>query len=172
MSLSRTVLSIVSWVMFTEAMPRFYQKIPPGYYRLMQTLFQRPSGAPVTPSVRRARGFRAGLAAATGAAALALTGCAAAEPIELTSDTVVVDVRTPAEYAAGHLDGAVNLDLTSGQLVAEIPSLDDDAEYVVYCKSGNRSAQATALMDDAGLDVTDAGSMQQAADATGLPVVN
>lgn len=137
----------------------------------MQTLFRRPSGAPATPSVRRTRGLRAGLAAA-GAAALALTGCAAAEPIELTSDTVVVDVRTPAEYAAGHLDGAVNLDLTSGQLVAEIPSLDDDAEYVVYCKSGNRSAQATALMDDAGLDVTDAGSMQQAADATGLPIVN
>jgi rhodanese-related sulfurtransferase len=126
----------------------------------MQTLFRRP------------RAIRTALVAATGAAALALTGCAAAEPIELSSDTVVVDVRTPAEYAAGHLDGAVNLDLSSGRLAAEIPALDDDAEYVVYCKSGNRSAQATALMDDAGLDVTDAGSMQQAADATGLAIVN
>ena len=126
----------------------------------MQTLFRRP------------RAIRTALVAATGAAALALTGCAAAEPIELTADTVVVDVRTPAEYAAGHLDGAVNLDLSSGELAAEIPTLDDDAEYVVYCKSGNRSAQATALMDGAGLDVTDAGSMQQAADATGLPIVD
>lgn len=115
--------------------------------------------------------LRASLIAATGAAALALTGCATAEPIELTSDTVVVDVRTPGEYAAGHLDGAVNLDLTSGQLAAEIPALDADDEYVVYCKSGNRSAQATQLMEQAGLEVTDAGSMQQAADATGLPIV-
>jgi rhodanese-related sulfurtransferase len=115
--------------------------------------------------------LRASLIAATGAAALALTGCASAEPIEVTSDTVVIDVRTPGEYAAGHLDGAVNLDLTSGQLAAEIPSLDADDEYVVYCKSGNRSAQATALMEEAGLEVTDAGSMQQAADATGLPIV-
>ena len=126
----------------------------------MQTLFRRP------------RAIRTVLVAATSAAALALTGCAAAEPIELSSDTVVVDVRTPAEYAAGHLDGAVNLDLSSGELAAEIPTLADDAEYVVYCKSGNRSAQATALMDGAGLDVTDAGSMQQAADATGLPIVD
>jgi rhodanese-related sulfurtransferase len=106
-----------------------------------------------------------------GAVALALTGCAIAEPIELGSDTVVVDVRTPAEYADGHLEGAVNLDLTSGQLEAEIPSLDAEGEYVVYCKSGNRSAQAAALMEGAGLDVADAGSMQQAADATGLPIV-
>jgi rhodanese-related sulfurtransferase len=137
----------------------------------MQTLLRRPSGAPATRSARAARGIRSALVAATGAAALALTGCAAAEPIELTADTVVIDVRTPGEYAAGHLDGAVNLDLTSGELAAEIPALDADDEYVVYCKSGNRSAQATQLMEQAGLEVTDAGSMQQAADATGLPVV-
>jgi phage shock protein E len=111
------------------------------------------------------------LIALTAASALALTGCAAAEPIELTSDTVVIDVRTAGEYADGHLDGAMNLDLTSGQLAAEIPGLDADGEYVVYCKSGNRSAQATELLEEAGLEVTDAGSMQQASDATGLPIV-
>ncbi|MGR0220681.1 rhodanese-like domain-containing protein [Agromyces sp. ZXT2-6] len=137
----------------------------------MQTSFLRPSGRPATRPIRRARGIRAALVAATGAAALALTGCASAEPIELDSDTVVVDVRTPGEYAAGHLDGAVNLDLTSGQLAAEVPALDPEDEYVVYCKSGNRSAQATQIMEQAGLEVTDAGSMQQAADATGLPIV-
>jgi phage shock protein E len=146
-------------------------RYPWGIIDCMQTLFQRPSGAPATRSTRSARGIRSALVAATGAAALALTGCATAEPIELTSDTVVIDVRTPGEYAAGHLDGAVNLDLTSGQLATEIPALDADEEYVVYCKSGNRSAQATQLMEQAGLEVTDAGSMQQAADATGLPIV-
>jgi phage shock protein E len=146
-------------------------RYPWGIIEFMQTLFRRPSGAPATPSARPARSIRSALVAATGVAALALTGCATAEPIELTSDTVVVDVRTPGEYAAGHLDGAVNLDLTSGQLATEIPALDADDEYVVYCKSGNRSAQATQLMEQAGLEVTDAGSMQQAADATGLPIV-
>jgi phage shock protein E len=146
-------------------------RYPWGIIESMQTLFRRPSGAPATRSTRSVRGIRSALVAATGAAALALTGCATAEPIELTSDTVVIDVRTPGEYAAGHLDGAVNLDLTSGQLATEIPALDADDEYVVYCKSGNRSAQATQLMEQAGLEVTDAGSMQQAADATGLPIV-
>ncbi|WP_353813335.1 rhodanese-like domain-containing protein [Agromyces sp. SYSU T00266] len=140
----------------------------------METTIHRSTGAAATRSdrpARPARGIRAALAAGAAAAALALTGCATAEPIELGADTVVVDVRTPAEYAAGHLDGAVNLDLTSGQLAAEIPALDAEGDYVVYCKSGNRSAQATALMEGAGLDVTDAGSMQQAADATGLEIV-
>ncbi|MGR0321084.1 rhodanese-like domain-containing protein [Agromyces sp. ZXT2-3] len=140
----------------------------------MQTTTSPSAGTPATRSIRAvrpARGIRAVLAAAVGAAALALTGCASTEPIELGADTVVVDVRTPAEYAAGHLDGAVNLDLTSGRLAAEIPTLDAEGDYVVYCKSGNRSAQATQLMEEAGLDVTDGGSMQQAADATGLPIV-
>ncbi|GAA1059322.1 rhodanese-like domain-containing protein [Agromyces bracchium] len=140
----------------------------------MQTTIHRSSGAPVPRSarpVRRVRGIRAALVAAAGATALALTGCASTEPIELGADAVVVDVRTPAEYAAGHLEGAVNVDLTSGELAAEIPALDAEGDYVVYCKSGNRSAQATALMEGAGLDVTDAGSMQQAADATGLSIV-
>jgi len=140
----------------------------------METTIHRSPGPtstlPARPS-RPVRGIRAALAAAVAAAALALAGCASTEPIALAEDTVVVDVRTPAEYAAGHLEGAVNLDLTSGELAAEIPALDAEGDYVVYCKSGNRSAQATALMEGAGLDVTDAGSMQQAADATGLPIV-
>lgn len=146
-------------------------RYPWGIIDCMQTQIRRPSGAPATRSTPRRRGIRSVLVAPTGAAAIALTGCAAAEPIELTSDTVVIDVRTPGEYAAGHLDGAVNLDLASGQLATEIPALDGDDEYVVYCKSGNRSAQATQLMEEAGLEVTDAGSIQQAADATGLSIV-
>lgn len=116
-------------------------------------------------------GLRTALLAATGAAALALTGCATADPVELTADTVVIDVRTADEYAAGHLKGAVNLDLTSGELADQLPQLDDDSDYVVYCQSGNRSSQAAQLLEDTGLVVTDAGSMQQAAYATGLPVV-
>lgn len=108
------------------------------------------------------------------AVAFALTGCAsaAAEPVSVSADTIVIDVRTPAEYAEGHLDGARLLDLTGGGLAAAIPTLDPGAEYLVYCRSGNRSTQAAQLLTDSGFrDVTDLGSLQDAAAATGLPVV-
>ena len=91
--------------------------------------------------------------------------------IAIDEDTVVVDVRTPAEYAGGHLDGAVNIDLQSGQFEAAISELDPEDAYVVYCRSGNRSAQAAAAMEAAGLDVHDAGGISEAAQATGLAVV-
>ena len=59
-----------------------------------------------------------------------------------------------------------------GQFAAELPNLDPDAEYVVYCRSGNRAGQAVALMEKAGIGAaTNAGSLEQAAKATGLAVV-
>lgn len=114
---------------------------------------------------------RTALLVAAGAAALSLTGCAAAEPIAFTSHTVVIDVRTAGEYATGHLAGAVNLDLNGGDLTAAVPALDDQDDYIVYCASGNRSGQAAALLEDAGLEVVDAGSIQHASDVTGLEIV-
>lgn len=116
------------------------------------------------------------LSALIGAAALtlALAGCSAAatSPVDVGPDAIIIDVRTAQEYAQSHLEGADNLDLTGGALAAAIPSLDPDAEYFVYCKSGNRSAQATRLMADAGFtDVTDLGSLDRAAQATQIPVV-
>ncbi|MAP64689.1 MAG: rhodanese [Microbacterium sp.] len=111
------------------------------------------------------------------AAAIALTatvaGCAGGSPasIAVTDETVVVDVRTPAEYAEGHLEGAVNIDLQDSGFEEAITALDDDGQYVVYCRSGNRSAQAASLMEAEGLDVIDAGGVDEAADATGLPIL-
>jgi rhodanese-related sulfurtransferase len=70
---------------------------------------------------------------------------ASAEP-----GTVVVDVRTPAEYAAGHVDGAVNIDVESGSFASEIAALPKDTTYAVYCRSGRRSALATDQMAEAG----------------------
>jgi phage shock protein E len=104
--------------------------------------------------------------------ALGMSGCAASPAtIELGADTVIVDVRTPAEYAAGHLEGAVNIDLQSTSFEGEVSGLDSDADYVVYCQSGNRSAQAASAMAAADLSVQDAGGIDEAAEATGLPVV-
>ncbi len=88
-----------------------------------------------------------------------------------SDDTVVVDVRTPGEYAGGHLDGAVNIDLQSPEFDATISELDPGDEYIVYCQSGNRSAQAVAAMEAAGLNVQDAGGISEAEQATGLAVV-
>ena len=102
---------------------------------------------------------------------LPLAFCSSPE-VAITPDVVVVDVRTPQEYADGHLQGAQLLDLNGGLLAEVLPSLDPDATYVVYCRSGNRSAQAVQAMRDAGFtNVTDLGSMERASQRTGVPIV-
>ena len=64
--------------------------------------------------------------------------------------TVVVDVRTPSEYAAGHIQGAVNIDVEAPTFDTEIAKLDKNATYAVYCHSGRRSGLATDAMGKAG----------------------
>jgi rhodanese-related sulfurtransferase len=118
----------------------------------------------------RVRSASVGVAAI--ALALGVSGCQASPAsIALEADTVVVDVRTPTEYAARHLEGAVNIDFQSTSFGAAVSELDSDADYVVYCQSGNRSAQAASAMVAADLSVQDAGGIDEAARATGLPVV-
>ena len=63
---------------------------------------------------------------------------------------VTVDVRTPGEFMTGHIQGAQNIDFESGNFENEISTLDKEATYAVYCRSGNRSGQAVAIMHDAG----------------------
>ena len=63
---------------------------------------------------------------------------------------VVVDVRTPEEFAAGHLPNAVNVNVEDPTFESQIASLDKGATYVVYCRSGRRSAIATDAMAAAG----------------------
>jgi rhodanese-related sulfurtransferase len=63
---------------------------------------------------------------------------------------VTLDVRTPGEFAEGHIEGAQLIDFQSGNFENEISSLDKNATYAVYCRSGNRSGQAVKVMHDAG----------------------
>ena len=63
---------------------------------------------------------------------------------------VTVDVRTPGEFMTGHIQGARNIDFESGNFENEILTLDKNGTYAVYCRSGNRSGQAVAIMHDAG----------------------
>lgn len=89
-----------------------------------------------------------------------------------TVPNVIIDVRTPEEYAAGHIEGAVNIDLSSESFGESIAALDMSDSYGVYCRSGNRSAQAAARMTEAGFtDVRDLGAMSDAAQALGREIV-
>ena len=62
----------------------------------------------------------------------------------------VLDVRTPAEFAEGHLANSLNIDFESGNFAEEIKKLDKSKSYAVYCRSGRRSALAAAEMSKAG----------------------
>jgi len=56
-------------------------------------------------------------------------------------ELIVYDVRTPAEYAAGHIPGAINI--PHDEITKKIDVTDKDATIVLYCRSGNRSGIAT-----------------------------
>jgi rhodanese-related sulfurtransferase len=63
---------------------------------------------------------------------------------------VVLDVRTPREFAAGHVPGAVNLDWNSRNFSTQAGGLDKSRTYLVYCASGNRSARAVGQLRSLG----------------------
>ena len=64
--------------------------------------------------------------------------------------TIVLDVRTPAEFSAGHLPAAKNVDFEGTDFAAGIAALDKSATYALYCRSGNRSGKAMEQMAAAG----------------------
>ncbi|MGN6607373.1 MAG: rhodanese-like domain-containing protein [Jatrophihabitans sp.] len=74
-------------------------------------------------------------------------------------DAAVVDVREPAEFAQGHVRGAVLMPM--GQLTARMSELDSSRPVYVICASGNRSRAMTDLLRSAGFDASSvAGGMQ------------
>ena len=78
-----------------------------------------------------------------------------AEAVSLMrAGAVVVDVRTPGEFAAGHVEGALNLPLDElGDLVASrVP--DTSSVILVYCLSGTRSMMAKQILRAAGYEQT------------------
>ena len=64
-----------------------------------------------------------------------------------TADFVVLDVRTPTEFAGGHLPGALNVDIQAREFVTRVGALDHSKTYLVYCRSGNRSKKAVEAME-------------------------
>lgn len=94
---------------------------------------------------------------------ISLAGCSTSSSVSVTNvdaadflsqissgEVIVLDVRTPEEFNAGHLSGAVNLDVQSGQFETELSKLDKAATYAIYCRSGRRSTIAAEKMANAG----------------------
>lgn len=65
-----------------------------------------------------------------------------------TASHLLIDVRTAEEFASGHIQGAVNIPLDV--LPSRLNEVPGDQPIVVYCRSGNRSAQATRILAQAG----------------------
>ena len=66
------------------------------------------------------------------------------------ANVVVLDVRTPAEFADGHLPGAVLVDYKAPDFAAKAGQLDKSKTYLVHCAAGVRSAKACAKMEGLG----------------------
>ncbi|MEZ4180280.1 MAG: DUF2202 domain-containing protein [Candidatus Doudnabacteria bacterium] len=71
---------------------------------------------------------------------------------EQTPGAQMLDVRTPAEFAEGHIPTAINIDFESSDFIEQINQLDKTLTYFVYCRSGNRSAQAVQKMQAQGFE--------------------
>jgi rhodanese-related sulfurtransferase len=64
--------------------------------------------------------------------------------------TQFIDVRTPQEYAGGHIADAINIDFNAADFKKNINELDKNVKYIVYCRTGARSAAASKVMAELG----------------------
>lgn len=99
----------------------------------------------------------------TDSASVAAAGIRVVSPLEGAAihdnppaDLVVLDVRTPEEFAEGHLEGAIMIDFYRDDFADQLAELDPDQPYLLYCRSGNRSGSTRAILADLGfVDVAD-----------------
>lgn len=85
---------------------------------------------------------------------------------------VILDIRTPEEFAEGHIEGAVNIDFYAPDFADQLAELDAAGSYVLYCRSDNRSGQAMPVFEDLGfVDVTEVDGGVVAWAEAGLPLV-
>ena len=94
---------------------------------------------------------------------LALASLLAAAPLAALAETYLIDVRSPAESAEAHADGAVNIPVDEvSQKISEITQ-DHDADIYVYCRSGRRAGVAQQVLNGMGYrKVTNLGTLADA----------
>ena len=91
--------------------------------------------------------------------------------VELTPSLTVLDVRTPDEFAAGHIPGAINIDYYDTDFAQKVKeTVPADNSIALYCKSGNRSAKAGEILKDAYNNIIELGGGILAWEKGGLPV--
>ena len=89
-----------------------------------------------------------------------------------TEKPVLIDIRTADEYAAGHLEGSTEMDYYAPDFKDKLSKLDKTAKYLIYCRSGKRSAATLKIMQDLGFtDIHDIAGGINAWIAAGLPIV-
>lgn len=66
----------------------------------------------------------------------------------IKNNAVLVDVRTPQEYAGGHVPNSINIPL--GEIQQRLGKLNPQQEIIVFCRSGNRSSQAQSILEKNG----------------------
>jgi len=89
------------------------------------------------------------LYACTSSASL-ITPSEAKALISSSEDVILLDVRTPSEYNQAHVPGAILLPLDDIQNDMKTLFPDQNSTYIIYCRSGNRSADAVKLLKDLG----------------------
>ncbi|MBK6989664.1 MAG: rhodanese-like domain-containing protein [Bacteroidetes bacterium] len=63
-------------------------------------------------------------------------------------DVILLDVRTPEEFAEGHLENSINLNYNDADFASKVDSLDKKKQYEIYCRSGKRSGASVKLMQE------------------------
>ena len=92
--------------------------------------------------------------------------------LDAAHDLVILDVRTPEEFAEGHIDDAIMIDFYNDDFADQLAGLDPEVPYVLYCRSGNRSGQTLAIMEQLGFtSVQDVDGGAIAWQEAGLPLV-
>lgn len=90
-----------------------------------------------------------------------------------TPGVQIIDVRTPEEFAEGHIEGAVNYNVQGPDFADQIAGLDPSGTYAVYCRSGNRSVAAVEYMAGQGINgIFELESGIIGWEEAGLPVVS
>ena len=75
--------------------------------------------------------------------------------LQKDNNSVILDVRTEDECADGIISASINIDIYEGQgFIEKMEQLDKSKNYYVYCKSGGRSGQACAVMNQLGFENT------------------
>ena len=75
-----------------------------------------------------------------------------ADFFEKSKNQIIVDIRTPQEFADGHIEGAINLNVFDKAFITKIAEFDKTKPIFMYCRSGNRTSSASKKIANLGFE--------------------